>query len=266
MFEPPSSDADAASAPMGGTTEVGTATLSTGETLRFAETAEGPGRRSMCIFVDAATTPATCLPEESQIVAGDTAIATGGGVLILASGMRSVHVVSLPAGHPRPVSVRDAKGGIWPSAEASAHDELFIVEPTPYAGAGSIHEVVDVVSPDGSVLTRVWPPGTAPTTPPPNSFPALAACYRANGADYHAEPAGAPIDSPPTTLLPAEVTTAAWQACGDVYAAAAGGAGDEDLAAYNTCMAGRGWLPPLWFQHREQWADASDACGRPVTG
>jgi hypothetical protein len=267
MGDPPASEADAASAPMSGTTDVATATLATGETLRFAETAEGPGRRSMCVFVDGATAPAMCLPEVDQAVPPDEVVTTGGARLFLSSGIRNVHVVSLPPGLQRPVSVRDAKGGVWPSAEATGTDILYIVEPTPYAaGSGSVHEVVDVVAADGSIVGRIWPPGTEPSTPPPNSFLALGACYRANGADYHAEPAGAAADSPPTTRLPAGVTAAAWEACREVYAAAAGGSGDDALSAYHACMAGQGWLPPLWFQHREQWAAASGDCGRPVTG
>jgi hypothetical protein len=266
MDDPPATEDPGVSTPPSGTTTLATATLATGEALRFVEIADGAVRPTMCVFAEAATSPSTCLPEDLVGPASGPYLAPmAGSALELPSGVHSVHAVGLPAGHARPVIVRAANGAIWPSAEGTTRDTLVIVDPTPFAGAGPLRDTLDVVSPDGTVVTRVGPPGAGPAAVP-SGFPALGACYRANGADYHAEPAGAPTDSPPTTLLPAEVTAAAWQACRDVHAAAAGGGGDEDLAAYHTCMAAQGWLPPLWFQHREQWAAASAVCGRPVTG
>jgi outer membrane protein assembly factor BamB len=269
MLDQQPADADAAPAPMSGMAERGTATLSTGETLRFAETAEtgeGSGPGTMCIFVDGRAAPATCLPEAvSASAVGASLVPAAGAALELPSGTRSVHVVALPPGHPRPVAVRAGNGDLWPSAEAAGRDTLFIVEPTPSAGAGSIHEAVDIVSPDGSVIAGVGPASMAPPWLPAG-FATLAACYRANGADYHAEPDGSAADAPPSTRLPAADTATAWQACRDVNAAATGGEPAEGSAAFNTCMAEQGWLPPLWFQHRDQWAVASATCGRPMTG
>lgn len=245
-------------------TELGSFTVA-GETVRFVETPAQAGTPYLCVAVGSNTIAAGCLPERdaSGPVGTGFTMPTAAMPIALGSGMHLLHEVSLPAGHARPVTVHDASGAIWPSAESTGRDTLYVLDPVPSNGSSNLRESVEVRSPDGTVLIQAGPPGSAPKTYLGDWSSQLADCYRANGADYHAERTdAAPQATPPSTPLPPESTIAAWAACRQFYPAPPAGSGDTQPPEYLECMAAAGWLAPFWFQHLEQWGPASVACGR----
>lgn len=145
--------------------ELGSFTLD-GATVRFVETPAQGGTAYLCVAVGASSTAAGCLAERDAPapLGGGFAMPSSGAAIALGSTTHALHAVPLPAGHARPVTVHDASGAIWPSAESTGRDTLYLLDPAPSNGSSNLSQLVDVRSPDGTLLLQVGPPGSGPTS------------------------------------------------------------------------------------------------------
>lgn len=144
-------------------------TLADGTTVRFVETVDPDGTEHLCILVDEPESISgmypvdveRCSSSEDPMLAGsegDVLRATPRRGLALPDGLvHPVFVVRLPAGHPQPVTVRDASGATWPSATTTS-GLLYILDAG--SGATGLREALEVVGPDGQVVARVEPFGS----------------------------------------------------------------------------------------------------------
>ncbi len=258
---------------MSGGTELATFTLPNGDTVRFVETDAAGAAQYLCAHANQSTSAANCITERDEPMPGGVTnlMPTEGRPVQFPSGVRSLYSVPLPAGHPRPVSVRDASGTIWPAAEATGFDQLLVLDPDVGGGGTmSVRTSLEVVAADGAIVATIAPPPTGPPTgvtsnaPPPFQWLVnLADCYRAQGADYQATPPTAPptASSPPTSALAVDVVTKAWQACREILLTQSGAPPSAFNPVFLDCMAGRGWLPPLYHQALEPMRSDSIACG-----
>ncbi len=273
MFDQTSPEDIQAELAISGGTDLASFTLPNGDTVRFVETGAAGGPQYLCAHPNQSTSAMNCITERDEPPLGGVTslMPTQGGVVQFPSGLRSLYVVPLPAGHPRPVSVRAPNGTIWPAAEATDHDLLLILDPEPGGGSGlSTRSSLEVVTADGAVVATIASQGTgpAPGVVPPASPPSqwwvlLAACYQAQGANYQATASTAPptASSPPTSVLPFDVATAAWQACQGILLVQSGAPPGTFDPAFFDCMAARGWLPPLFHQALEPMRSDSITCG-----
>ncbi len=262
MNRPP--DPSEARAPSGAT-ELSSVTLANGDRVRIVEVATAT--RELCIVVDAQPPTNTCPPGDyGNVPAPPSGVyyPLGSGAVRFPSGFRAYHVLELPAGHARPVTVRDDAGQVWPSGESSAGQRLLVLDPTLQITQSGVRgePPLTVHGPDGAVIARSErsiPSTTAPTGPlVPDYVRNLGACYRANGADYQ-------FDTTMTTaaLPAAAAAAAAWERCRGL---AMPGASAAELV-FPTCMAAAGWLAPpapgLGQPGVPGWWDAAAACGWP---
>ncbi|MEZ5265691.1 MAG: PQQ-binding-like beta-propeller repeat protein [Acidimicrobiales bacterium] len=202
--------------------ELGTFELPDGSlSVRFIETPDTGGLRYVCVGVVGADTAAGCLPEREEPAVGPPGYALPGSSTPVPFLLRhfTLAAIGLPAGHPRPVSVRAAGGGaVWPAVEATERDVLYVLDPAG-SDSGALSELIEVVGPDGTVIVRSGPVSSLPNLPAPEDWAGqLTACYRANGADYQAATTGASALPTSTSVpLPGEIALAAWQACQQFY-------------------------------------------------
>lgn len=143
-------------------------TLAGGTTVRFVETEGAEGPAYLCILIDQPESisgtyvvdPLRCSSSEDPLLPGSTAEVlrpTPRTGLALPDGfVHPVFAVQLPAGHPEPVTVRDALGTTWPSATSPA-GVLTVLDPG--SGATGLRETLELVGPDGAIWARVEPRG-----------------------------------------------------------------------------------------------------------
>lgn len=262
-------------------TELATFTLGEVGTVHFIEADSRTGIAFMCLVFDQSEPQASCteLMTPPPLGSNESRQPWTSPRLPTPAGSLMMYFVALPTGHPRPVTVHDASGVLWPSAEPIDRDTLVFIDPEPVTDPGAVNsaapilrQALDVLGPDGALLTRIVSP--SPPSPYLGDWSGeLADCYRANGLAYSsagtsAPPSATPPSTPPSTPLPGDLALAAWRSCRHIFAKRpdAGSTNPRSEPAYIECMVAQGWLPPFWVHNVEQWGPASVSCGQDPDG